>query len=180
MKCFNCESEIPGGSRFCLNCGAPQAQSKLEAGAPVSLQTAAADGQQTQEKLDETEEMDWLAREAELNPNLDYDAQRRFNGWAEQGLGCLVTGLFVVMGLVAFVPTVPILAVIGIPLAFILAPLTYFNVAHLQERFKQNRWLQKLPGFKSSKPPILALSVFFYLGGVSAFCYLLLAITLRR
>lgn len=179
MKCISCEKEIPQNSRFCLNCGAPQP--KIQTISPTA-KTPAADGQLENSPLPspETEEFSWLAREAALDPGLDYEAQRRFEGLPERGLGCIVTIFFGIMGLIALVPTVPLLAIFGVPAALILAPLTYFNVRGLQQRFKSNRFLKHLLGFSSSKPAVLALSVFLHLTALSAFCYLLLAVTLHN
>ncbi len=173
-KCVNCQTEIPLNSRFCLNCGAAQ---------PAARPTSAADGQlQPAEEKNQSqeEEVDWLAREASLDPNLDYSAQLRFGGFAERGIGCLVGGFFVIMGLVALVPAVPLMAIFGLPLAIILGLLTYFNVGQLQEKWRGNRFLRNLPGFRSPKAGTLALSVFLHLVFLWGACYLLLTITLRR
>jgi hypothetical protein len=177
MKCGNCQTNIPVGSRFCLNCGAAQPEVVLPTNPST---TSAADGQSTAGEVAEAEEFNWMAREMALDPNLDYEAQRRFEGWAGRTLGCLVTGFFIIIGLIALVPGVPLLAIFGLPAAFILAPLTYFDVGCLQQKLRTNRLLRNLPGFTSPKPSLQALSLFLHLGAVSILCYLLLAVTLHR
>ena len=172
MICHICHKEIPSGSSFCLHCGTAQLQSLLKDSS--NLQTAT-NNQVADSSKPARPEIDWLAREERLaNPDFDYEAQRQFGGIVDRGIGCLMLLFAWVMGLAMLVPGVPLMAIFGLPLAVILAPLTYFNVGDLQTRLRGNKFLQKLPGFTSGQPLVLALSVFLYLAGLALLCYFLL------
>ncbi len=180
MKCVKCHKEIPPQSRFCLNCGAPQPE--LIPVQPAPRETSSADGgtEAPPTDLKDGGEFNWMAREVQLDPNLDYEAQRRYEGAAGKAIGCLAYGFFVIMGLLLLIPGVPFLAVFGLPLALLLGPLTYYNVGRLQEKLRSNGFLRKLPGFVGSSARVLALSVTGYLAVASLICILLMMATTRR
>src|SRR3954471_22941457 len=98
MKCANCQKEIPAQSRFCLNCGAAQPQFRPVQPAPSD--SAADGGQVPSSKLVEPEdgEFNWMARELQFDPNLDYSAQRQYGGAAGKAIGCMGYAFFVIIG----------------------------------------------------------------------------------
>ena len=171
MKCANCQNEIPAQSRFCLNCGAAQPEVQPSA----AYQPASADGGGVSSAQTEPpDEFNWFAREMQLDPSLDYEAQRRYEGAVGKAIGCLAGVFFVFIGILLLIPTVPLLAVFGLPAALILAVLTFFNVGRLQERVRSIRFLRRLPGFTSSRPGVLALCVGGYLAVASLVSILLM------
>ncbi len=191
MKCFNCQAVIPAQSRFCLNCGAaqPVATPEVVAAPRRTVPSGAADSgpatpvappaENPVENPNEAEEFSWLNREAVLDPNFDYEAQRQYDGAVGRAIGCLGIFFFAFIGLLLLIPGVPILAITGLPLALVLGPLTYFNVGRLQERVRSVNALRKLPGFASPKAAVLAVSVSGYLALVSVLCIGLMILTRR-
>ena len=147
MICFNCKSEIPTNSRFCLNCGVAQLT-------PVEADSALASD------LSSAPERPSLNMAA-----IDLAARDRYS-IGERGFGCVGIAFYTFIGLLMLIPGVPLLAFFGIPLALILAILTYRDVAHLQGKIKAS-FLRKLPGFSQGTHLTLALSVFCYLLGGS-------------
>jgi hypothetical protein len=182
MKCANCQKEIPAGSRFCLNCGAPQPQ--FVPVPPVSQDNAAADAgpvaSSSKGAVPEDTEFNWMVRELQFDANLDYAAQRQYGGVAGKAIGCMGYGFFLIIGLLLLIPGVPILAIAGLPLALLLGPLTYFNVGQLQNKLRSIKFLQLLPGFASKSIRIMALSVSGYLAAVSILCIMLMILTTRH
>jgi hypothetical protein len=182
MNCVNCGMDLPNNARYCLDCGATQ---------PVAVnagQTSAADGEQEfpPENVLELPPLytptgyDWLEREARLDSSIDYSAQRKYEGTAGKAFGCLGYFFIGFIALLAIIPGVPLLAVLGIPAAILLAVLTYFNVGKLRERLGQLNFLQKFPGLSSTKSAIISLAIFGYLAVASVLSILLLAVTTRR
>jgi hypothetical protein len=168
MICINCQKEIPEQSRFCNLCGFEQAP---------FLPEEARDGHRP--KLPKLEEFDWLEREAALDPSLDFEAQRRFSGATGVAFSCLgYIGIFFV-GLLALIPGVPLLAIAGIPLALLLGILTYFNYAHLQEKWRKIPVIKNLPGLNGAKL-LQSFLVTCYLVIVSLLCLGLMVVTQRR
>ncbi len=172
MKCINCQNEIPPQSRFCLNCGAAQPEKVVSSPASV-------DGGLAQ-PVEKDEEFSWVAREMQLDPNLDYESRQRYEGAMGQAVGCLAMVFFLLIGLVLLIPTVPLLAVFGLPLAVLLTILTYFNVARLQDRVRSIGILRKLPGFTSHNRGVLALCVGGYLSLASVVSILLMILNSAR
>jgi hypothetical protein len=165
MKCISCQREIAEGSRFCNYCGVEQTAGVSDSARPVILPLG--------------EEFDWLEREARLDPALNYEAQRRFQGPVGLAFGCLgYFGGFLIL-LVALVPGVPLLAVFGLPLALALGLLTYFNAWNLQERWGKLPLLKNLPGLHQ-KGLALSASVTAYTGVLSLLCLALMIVTQRR
>ncbi len=168
MKCINCEQDIPARSRFCMMCGAEQPDNK-------NGEVAASSNPPVNSKLvlPSPEEFDWVSREEALRPDLDYEAQRRFDGLPGRAISCVSYVGFFVVGLLALIPGVPLMALLGLPAALILGLMTWFNIAKLQERWRRIDFLKKLPGF-SGGAFILSLSVTFYLAAISGVCILLM------
>jgi hypothetical protein len=181
MVCVNCGIDLPQNARFCLECGASQP-------VPVKAsQTSAADGEQEQPEnvlelppLYTPSGFDWLEREARIDANIDYSAQRKYEEATGKVVGCLGYVFFAFVGLIALVPGVPLLAILGIPTAIVLALLTFFNVWKLRDRLRQINFLQKLPGLNSAKTILFSFALFAYLSVVSVLSILILAVTTRR
>jgi hypothetical protein len=165
MKCVNCQHDLPPNARFCPTCGTAQPDISV---VPVPTPN-----------LLPPEDSDGLARELAADPTLDYGAQRQFEGVAGKAFGCLgYIGIFIV-GLIALIPGVPLLALVGLPAALILGLMTYFNSWHLQQRWRSSRLFNKVPGL-AGKPLIQSVSVTLYLGVISAICLLIMMTTYRR
>jgi len=165
MKCINCEQDIPARSRFCLLCGTEQPAYKNGEVTSAPARPAVV--------LPPPEEFDWVSREEALQTELDYEAQRRFEGLPGRAISCVSYVGFLVVGLLALVPGVPLVALLGLPVAPILGLLTYFNIAKLQERWRRINFLQKLPGFKGGAVA-LSVAVTFYLAAISGVCILIM------
>lgn len=182
MRCANCQQEIPAGSRFCLNCGAAQKVQPVPV-PPVTQDSAAAGSgpvSSSKKIVSEDTEFNWLARELQFDPNLDYSAQRQYEGVAGKALGCMGYAFFLVIGLLLLIPGVPILAIAGLPLALILGPVTYFNVGQIQNKIRSIKFLRLLPGFASKRVQVLAFSVSGYLAAISILCIMLMILTTRH
>ncbi|MEI7554093.1 hypothetical protein [Candidatus Chlorohelix sp.] len=130
-------------------------------------------------KLPKFKEFDWLEREAALDPTLDFEAQRQFGGATGVAFTCLgYIGIFFV-GLLGLIPGVPIMAIAGIPFALLLGILTYFNYAHLQEKWRKIPLIKNLPGLNGAKL-LQSFLVTFYLVILSLLCLGLMVVTQRR
>jgi hypothetical protein len=148
MTCFNCKSEIPANSRFCLNCGVAQPLTPVEATpTPASATNSVKNSS--------------LAVEGPSILAVGEQKQEHY-GIGAGSFGCMRIAFYVFIGLLMLIPGVPLLAAFGIPLAIILLWLTYKDVGQLQGKIKRS-FLHKLPGLSSGSSLILALSVFYYL-----------------
>lgn len=163
MKCVNCKAEIPPNSRFCLVCGAAQPQSNFgptRVVTPHQTETDVADGESQAEKFS------WARREAIINAqvdsDIDFEARDRYD-IGGRSFGCLSVPFFVFIGLLMLIPGIPLLALVGIPAALILTPLTWVNVGDLQEKIRSSSWLKRFPGFKRGTRGALTAAVFLYL-----------------
>ncbi len=185
MKCINCQQEIPEKSRFCLNCGAAQ---PLASDPSDSVQVAASEVSPADSSSEtrvlpqeyENGEFNWMAREMMLDPNLDYEAARRFDGWAGRGIGCLAYLFFGIIGLIALIPGVPLLALGGIPAAIILGLLIFFGIGGLPDKIHSIGWLNKLPGIASPNPHQMAFAVGGWLTFASLISIGIMVLSTRR
>jgi hypothetical protein len=179
-KCVNCTTDLPQDAKFCLNCGAaqPEPQTRRVAVATPSADGSVEDETTRREAIDDGE-FNWLAREANLDPTLDYSAAQRYDGLVGNAIGCVVIGFFVVMGLLALIPGVPIMAIFGLPIAVILSVLTFFNVGKLRDKIRSLKFVQKLPGIVSASPAVTSASIFGYLAVISVVCFLIMVASSR-
>ena len=158
-SCVRCGAAFTPGARFCAQCAAP-----VEISVAPDIR-AASDDQQ--------DGVNWMAREMDL-ADVSATDRARYDRVVNGGIGCVVAPLFVVFGLIALIPTIPLLALFGLPLAIIMFVLVLTGALNIRERLRRIPFVGRLPGLRAASMLAMALSVAGYIAAASAVCILIM------